>query len=294
MARIAAVFGVAGLLACLVSPAVSAVDEAAQQVPASSADAKVSGPPLDNTLWKAIELGGQPVAAAKPSLEARLILADGKLQGADGCAAVSGSYQTMGPIIKFGPLEETARTCANGDVTARALRQALADAHVFRIKEQRLELIDRSGTILARFAAPAPKAPPSVAAPALAGTVWRFVRFRGADSANLEPEAHSSYTLDFRANGSLTAVIGCHRADAPWRATGRSELQIGALVLKGRRCSAGALHDHLIRNLGRVRSYVIRDTHLFLALMADTGVYEYEPVQPPAKSAATRRSKPRA
>jgi heat shock protein HslJ len=292
MARIAGIVGVASLLGGLVSPAVPAVGVVAQPVRASSADARISGPTLDNTLWKAIELGGQPVAGAKARVEARLILASGKVKGADGCAAVEGSYQTMGSIIKFGPVAETARTCAKADATGRALRQALADAHVFRIREQRLEFIDQSGTIVARFAAPAPKVPPSVAAPALAGTVWRFVRFRGADSANLKPDAQASYTIDFRANGRLAAVIGCRRAEATWVASGR-ELQIGALALKGHACSSGALHDHLIKNLGRVRSYVIRDMHLSLALMGNTGVYEYEQVRPPATSAATPRTAPR-
>jgi hypothetical protein len=31
---------------------------------------------------------------------------------------------------------------------------------------------------------------------------------------------------------------------------------------------------------GQVRSFVIRDHHLFLSLMADDGIYEFEPAQP--------------
>jgi para-nitrobenzyl esterase len=36
-----------------------------------------------------------------------------------------------------------------------------------------------------------------------------------------------------------------------------------------------------VKQWGNVRSYVIRDGHLFLALMADGGIYEFEPVAKP-------------
>jgi len=186
---------------------------------------------------------------------------------------------TMGPVIKFGQLRG-GTACTGGTETGRALRTALAAAHVFRVKEQRLELFDGTGTILARFAAPGPNVPPSVAAPGLAGTSWRFVKFQRPDGAGLETNDPASYTLDFRKNGNLAAAIGCHRAQSTWHASGRSDLQITAPALSGARCSSGPLHDHLIRNLGSVRSYAIRSGHLFLSLMADAGVYEFEPLKP--------------
>jgi len=45
-------------------------------------------------------------------------------------------------------------------------------------------------------------------------------------------------------------------------------------------CLPGSLHDHIVRQWGNVRSFVIRDRHLFLSLMADGGIYEFEPAQP--------------
>jgi para-nitrobenzyl esterase len=44
------------------------------------------------------------------------------------------------------------------------------------------------------------------------------------------------------------------------------------------RCPEGSLHDQLVKQWGFVRSYVVRDGHLFLSLMADGGIYEFEPV----------------
>ena len=41
-------------------------------------------------------------------------------------------------------------------------------------------------------------------------------------------------------------------------------------------CPPESLHDRIVRDWEYVRSYVIQDGHLFLALMADGGIYEYE------------------
>jgi putative lipoprotein len=42
-------------------------------------------------------------------------------------------------------------------------------------------------------------------------------------------------------------------------------------------CPPGSLHDQLVKQLPYVRSYVMRDGHLYLSLMADGGIYEFEP-----------------
>jgi uncharacterized lipoprotein YbaY len=36
--------------------------------------------------------------------------------------------------------------------------------------------------------------------------------------------------------------------------------------------------DQIVKQWGNIRSYVIKDGHLFLSLMADGGIYEFEPV----------------
>jgi para-nitrobenzyl esterase len=49
-------------------------------------------------------------------------------------------------------------------------------------------------------------------------------------------------------------------------------------------CPPGLLHDRIAKDLGFVRSYVMKDGHLFLSLMADGGIYEFEPPTTAAKS----------
>jgi hypothetical protein len=50
------------------------------------------------------------------------------------------------------------------------------------------------------------------------------------------------------------------------------------LALTGAKCPDGSLHDQIVTQRGSIRSYVVRDYHLFLALMADGGIDEFEPV----------------
>ena len=45
--------------------------------------------------------------------------------------------------------------------------------------------------------------------------------------------------------------------------------------------SRQCLHDHFVKQWSFIRSFVIRDGHLFLALVADGGTYEFEPLKKP-------------
>jgi para-nitrobenzyl esterase len=38
------------------------------------------------------------------------------------------------------------------------------------------------------------------------------------------------------------------------------------------------MHDRIVKDWGAIRSYVIKEGRLFLSLMADGGIYEFEPI----------------
>jgi para-nitrobenzyl esterase len=42
-------------------------------------------------------------------------------------------------------------------------------------------------------------------------------------------------------------------------------------------CPPGSLHDRIVKQLPYVRSYLIKHGRLYLSLMADGGIYEFEP-----------------
>lgn len=56
-----------------------------------------------------------------------------------------------------------------------------------------------------------------------------------------------------------------------------NQLKFGPMALTRALCAPGSLHDRIVKQLPLVRSYVIRNGHLYLSLMADGGIYEFEP-----------------
>jgi para-nitrobenzyl esterase len=111
----------------------------------------------------------------------------------------------------------------------------------------------------------------------LAGTSWRLVKFRDGDGTVLAPDDRSKYTLSFAADGSFSARIDCNRGRGGWRSAGKNRLEFGPMALTRAMCPPGSLHDQIAKQLPYVRSYLIRDGHLFLSLVADGGTYEFEP-----------------
>jgi heat shock protein HslJ len=118
----------------------------------------------------------------------------------------------------------------------------------------------------------------SSSASSLAGTSWRLVRFEGGDDTVLKPDDPSKYTIEFAAGGQLTARIDCNRGRGTWTSASASQIAFGPMALTRAQCPPGSLHDQIVKQWGNIRSYVIRDGHLFLALMADGGIYEFEPI----------------
>ena len=113
----------------------------------------------------------------------------------------------------------------------------------------------------------------------LGGTSWQLVRFQGGDDRVLVPDDRAKYTVAFGADGSVSARIDCNRGRGSWKSDGPGRLEFGPMALTRAMCPPGSLHDHIVRQWGYVRSYVIRDGRLYLSLMADGGIYEYERIK---------------
>jgi para-nitrobenzyl esterase len=112
----------------------------------------------------------------------------------------------------------------------------------------------------------------------LAGTSWQLVKFQGGDDTILMPDDKSKYTISFGSDGRLSARIDCNRGMGSWKSPGPNELEFGPLALTRAMCPPGSLHDQIAKQWEYIRSYVIKDGHLFLSLMADGGIYEFEPM----------------
>ena len=117
-------------------------------------------------------------------------------------------------------------------------------------------------------------APPAAS---LAGTSWRLVKFQGGDDKVLTPDDRNKYTIAFGKDDRVSVRLDCNRGSGTWTSTGAPNLQFGPLALTRAMCPSMVLHDRIARDWTYVRSYVIRNGHLFLSLMADAGIYEFEP-----------------
>jgi para-nitrobenzyl esterase len=121
-------------------------------------------------------------------------------------------------------------------------------------------------------------APSQDAAAGLGGTSWQLVRFQGSDDKVLTPDDRAKYTIAFGTDGSVSARIDCNRGRGTWKSSGPNQLEFGPLALTRAMCPPGSLHDRIVKDWEFVRSYTLKDGHLFLALMTDGGIYEFEPI----------------
>ena len=249
-------------------------------------------PALEETSWRATELAGKPVPPPKEKREATLVFqTGGRMSGFDGCNSATGGYTLKGNDgIVFGPMKVTQKACLDGAETERGFRAALKSASRWRMEGGRLELFDAAGMRVAAFAAGSPSTTPN--ATALQGTTWQLVKFQGSDGTTLTPDDRGKYTIQFDAEGRLNARVDCNRGGGSWKSNG-PQLELSPLALTRAKCPPGSLHDQIVKQWTNIRSYVIKDGHLFLALMADGGIYEFEPLEVVAAQTAKPQTPPR-
>jgi heat shock protein HslJ len=113
-------------------------------------------------------------------------------------------------------------------------------------------------------------------APDLVGTSWQLVQFQGGDGKTLVPADRSRYTVAFDKQ-SVNLQVDCNRGHGTWKSVRPNQLEFGPLALTRAMCPAAELNARIPQDWGAVRSYVRKDGHLFLSLMADGGTYEFEP-----------------
>lgn len=128
----------------------------------------------------------------------------------------------------------------------------------------------------------APTPDPAVALP---GTSWELVAIQSMDDAQgrtriAQPER---FALQFGADGRASLRLDCNRGSGSWKHTpsaagaASGALQLGQIVTTRALCPPPQLDARVARDLGFVRSYLLKDGRLYLSLMADGGIYEWRP-----------------
>jgi heat shock protein HslJ len=118
--------------------------------------------------------------------------------------------------------------------------------------------------------------PVEVTQPGPGGTSWQLVKFVGGNGKVLTALDRSKYQVVFAADGSVSMRIDCNRARGTWKSPRPGQLELGPLALTRAMCPAADLTNRLARDWSNVRSYLFADGHLFLAVTADGGTYEFE------------------
>jgi heat shock protein HslJ len=133
--------------------------------------------------------------------------------------------------------------------------------------------------------APQPGAPSAVPASAtgLTGTQWRLIEFRSSDDAIgiVKPSDPALYTMALSADGSVAFRLNCNRGTGTWKAAATSEetgtFTFSPIAMTRALCPPPSMDERIARDAGFVRSYVMKDGLLYLSLMADGGIYAWEP-----------------
>jgi len=128
------------------------------------------------------------------------------------------------------------------------------------------------------------QAPPQRTAGDLAGTSWQLVKFESSNDRTLTPEAKTKYTIGFGSDRSVSVRIDCNRGHGSWKSSGANQLEFGPLALTRAMCPPTPLNDRIAKDWGYIRSYTLKDNHLFLSRIADGGIYEFEPVARESKA----------
>jgi len=123
-----------------------------------------------------------------------------------------------------------------------------------------------------------PQVKTSNAVSELGDTAWQLVKFQGADGTTLTPDDPTKYTVAFAGDGSVSMRVDCNRGHGTWKSAGTGQVDFGPVALTRAMCPPAALNDRIPKDWENLRSYTLKDGHLFLALMADGGIYEYEPM----------------
>ncbi len=126
----------------------------------------------------------------------------------------------------------------------------------------------------------------------LAGTEWRLVSFQSMDDAigTKKPADPDQYTMRLNADGTVQMRLNCNRAMGSWSADPGPEgtsghFEFGPLAMTRALCPPPSLDEQIAAHAQYVRSYLLRDGRLYLSLMADGGIYAWEPAAGPRPAA---------
>jgi heat shock protein HslJ len=118
----------------------------------------------------------------------------------------------------------------------------------------------------------------------LAGTKWRLLEIQSMDDTigTVKPKNPSLFTMRLNSDGTVNMRLDCNSASGTWifepsddGLSGRFEF--GSLAATRALCSPPNLDERVLAQAKYIRGYLLRGGKLYLSLMADGGIYAWEP-----------------
>jgi len=181
--------------------------------PSPAETAPSAAPSLDGSEWILTSLNGRAVL---PDSNITLGFKDGQATGTSGCNGYGGQYTAAGGTLSLAEVASTAMLCLEPPGVMEqeeAFLDALRDATVYRLSEDRLEIATALGDKTLTFA----RKPRFDMDPAdLLGTSWQLVSMDGG-----APGTREAITLLFDASGAqVSGFAGCRSYRAAYQAEG--------------------------------------------------------------------------
>ena len=128
----------------------------------------------------------------------------------------------------------------------------------------------------------------AVPATPLAGTAWRLIEIQSMDDAvgSTHVSDPSLYTMRLNADGSVALRLNCNSASGTWSAEAAASdpssgrFEFGPLAATMALCPPPSLDEQVTKQAPYFRSYLLNDGRLYLSLMADGGIFVWEPLEP--------------
>jgi len=212
--------------------------------------------------WTLLTLNSAPLLAGSAI---NATFAEGKITGYSGCNSYGGSYTVKGDSLELGEIAMTLMACPEEGIMEQeqAYMEALSKVTKFRLDNDRLELLDASGTALLVYA----RMEPFTGDPAaLVGTEWHLVTFDGSPL-----DETLSFTLAFTEN-RYSGLAGCRHFEGEYQA-GDGEIDLPMMAMIEETCPDAdeaywTLEGCFTDAVGRARHWRIVDGRLELRTQA--------------------------
>jgi heat shock protein HslJ len=200
-------------------------------------------------------------------------------------ADAQGTVRINGRVARLIPRPDGQTTALAGGIYIDITPRGSAPPYVsYTARDKsigRCEIVAFGGTAVAA-------APPR----ALAGTRWRLVEFQSMDDhqGTKRPHDPSLYTMQLGSDGRVQMRLNCNRAQGDWSAEPAADrlsgrFQFGPLAATRALCPPPSMDETVVTQAPYVRGYLLQDGRLHLSLMADGGIFVWEP-DPAAAPAA--------